>query len=299
MADTAATQALILAGQAKDTAEGKRRVFVATPYTPYDIGDLWVNGQDLRRCATARASGSYTASDWVIAVAYDNTKTVIDGGIVTSGTIRLAGSGGSILAGITGNGTDNSSVRIWAGAPEASKASAPFRVLQDGALVASKATITGTIYATSGEFTGKITASSGKIGGFTISSGNMIWSQSDYLGNGSRILRVGLSSDTGGAVDISFNAATPGAFGVKSVGRAPGGAAIYASSETSQTYPSSEHTWAGYFDGGLYATRLYAANYYVKSGASFYPGISFGTSKDLDKIRLTVMNGIITQVIDE
>jgi hypothetical protein len=172
-------------------------------------------------------------------------------------------------------------------------------VLQDGSLVATKATITGKIIATEGEFKGKITASSGQIGGFALSGGNLIWSQNDYFGNGSRILRLGLSSDTGGAIDVSFNAATSGAFGVKSVGRAPGGAAIYASSEVSQTYPSSENTWAGYFDGGLYATGLYATNYYVKEGAGYYQGISFGTSKDLDKIRITVKNGIIVQVIDE
>jgi hypothetical protein len=76
MDDSAATKALVLAGEAQDTADGKRRVFVNTPYPPYDAGDLWVQGTsgDLMRCQTARGSGSYVASDWVKAVKYtDNT----------------------------------------------------------------------------------------------------------------------------------------------------------------------------------------------------------------------------------
>ena len=155
----------VAAIDAKDIAEGKRRVFVNQPTTPYDVGDLWVNGQDLRRCSTARASGSYVAADWVLATQYDNTKTVIDGGIVTSGTVQLAGSDSAIKAGITGEGTDDSSVRIWAGATKENKGTAPFRVMQDGSLVASKAKIKGEINATSGKFTGEIQATSGKFTG--------------------------------------------------------------------------------------------------------------------------------------
>ena len=150
--DQKAIDAYAVASTAKDTADGKRRVFVATPYPPYDIGDLWVNGTDLRRCATARASGSYNANDWVLATSYDNTVTTINGGIVTSGTVQLAGTGGSILAGITGNGTASTSVRIWAGASFTNRGTAPFRVLQDGSFVATNAKITGEINATLGTF---------------------------------------------------------------------------------------------------------------------------------------------------
>jgi hypothetical protein len=92
--------------------------------------------------------------DWVVAVGYDNTKTVIDGGIVTSGTVQLAGSDTSIKAGITGEGTTDDSVRLWAGATQENRATAPFRVLQDGSLVASKANITGRIIVTGGEIGG-------------------------------------------------------------------------------------------------------------------------------------------------
>lgn len=75
--DTATVEALRKAGQAQDTADSKRRTFVSTPYPPYDIGDLWVQGTagDIMRCKTSRASGSYYASDWVKACKYtDDSK---------------------------------------------------------------------------------------------------------------------------------------------------------------------------------------------------------------------------------
>ena len=169
--DQTALDAYEAASKAQDTADGKRRVFVSTPYAPYDIGDLWVNGTDLRRCQTAKVVGqSYSINDWVIAVNYDNTKTVIDGGIVTSGTVQLAGSGGSILAGITGEGTETSSVRFWAGASKENRTTAPFRVLQDGSIIASKATIEGIIKAISGS-----------IGGFEIGQGRIGVSESSEM----------------------------------------------------------------------------------------------------------------------
>lgn len=161
--DAKAIAAYDAASQAQDTADGKRRVFVATPTTPYDIGDLWVNGSILRRCATAKtATQSYNVNDWVVAVDYDNTKTVIDGGLVTSGTLQVAGDNKSILAGITGQGTTASSVRFWAGASFENRATAPFRVLQDGSVVMTKADIEGVINAVSG-----------LIGGFEIAPGRI------------------------------------------------------------------------------------------------------------------------------
>lgn len=53
--------AVYLAGYNPST---KRRVFTATPTTPYDIGDLWLDSSVIKRCTTARASGSYVAADW-------------------------------------------------------------------------------------------------------------------------------------------------------------------------------------------------------------------------------------------
>lgn len=140
----------------------RSRVFTAQPTPPYDAGDIWVDGKVLRRCATARASGAYVASDWVLGVAYDNTKTTIDGGIVTSGTIQVAGSASAILAGITGYGTTPDAVRFWAGATYENRADAPFVVHQDGTTKMSKANVSGII-----------DAKGGKIGGFDINDGRI------------------------------------------------------------------------------------------------------------------------------
>lgn len=76
--DTATVEALAKAGKAQDTADSKRRVFVSTPYPPYDIGDLWVQGTsgDIMRCKTARASGSYYASDWIKASKYTDDSSL-------------------------------------------------------------------------------------------------------------------------------------------------------------------------------------------------------------------------------
>lgn len=63
--DTDITQAMTAAEKAQDTADGKRRVFVTTPQPPYDIGDLWTNGEDILTCSTARSAGSaYVSTDW-------------------------------------------------------------------------------------------------------------------------------------------------------------------------------------------------------------------------------------------
>lgn len=166
--DKKAIDAYDAASKAQDTANGKRRVFVAQPYPPYDVGDLWVDGKELRRCITARASGSWNTNDWVVAVYYDNTQTTIDGGIVTSGTIQVAGDNKSILAGITGNGTASDSIRFWAGASFENRKTAPFRVMQDGSVVMSKAQVDGVI-----------NAISGSIGGFRIKQGQIGYGSSD------------------------------------------------------------------------------------------------------------------------
>ncbi len=42
----------------------KRRVFYATPTTPYDLGDMWFDATVAKKCTTARASGAYVAGDW-------------------------------------------------------------------------------------------------------------------------------------------------------------------------------------------------------------------------------------------
>lgn len=76
--DTDITLALAAAEKAQDTADHKRRVFVVQPEPPYDIGDLWTQGSngDLMRCKVARASGSYSASDWEKASKYTDDSSL-------------------------------------------------------------------------------------------------------------------------------------------------------------------------------------------------------------------------------
>ena len=62
--DSAAAAALSAAQDAQATADGKRRVFTSQPTTPYDIGDLWVTGDEVKYSSVKRNSGSYVASDW-------------------------------------------------------------------------------------------------------------------------------------------------------------------------------------------------------------------------------------------
>lgn len=82
--DSDITKALADAKKAKDTADGKRRIFVTTPSNAsvYDIGDLWVNAtygsykNDLLRCKTAKqANAQFSIEHWVLASKYtDDTK---------------------------------------------------------------------------------------------------------------------------------------------------------------------------------------------------------------------------------
>ena len=79
-----AIEAMQDAANAQDTADGKRRVFVTTPYPPYDVGDLWTDGTDLYVCQTAKdSSGSYASGDWVLATAYV-TQSVVESQMETA-----------------------------------------------------------------------------------------------------------------------------------------------------------------------------------------------------------------------
>ena len=132
-------------------------------------------------------------------------KTTIDGGIVTSGTIQVAGDQASILAGITGQGTTAESVRFWAGASFENRTTAPYRVLQDGSVVMSKATVEGIIKAISGT-----------IGGFEIGTGRIGVEQD---ANGLSILASLMKfSDANTWVGIGTNV-LPATSGMRAVGR--------------------------------------------------------------------------------
>lgn len=96
-ANTNATSAINKANTAQSTADSKAKVFTSTPTVPYKIGDLWVQGTsgDVMKCKTARATGSYTASDWEKASKYtDDTKAnAVDSKVTTlQGTVNSTNS---------------------------------------------------------------------------------------------------------------------------------------------------------------------------------------------------------------
>lgn len=271
--DPAAVEAARAAATAADVkADSKRRVFTATPRPPYDVGDQWITygttGGSMFICKTSRSAGSsYNPSDWQKADIDGNTQVTIDRGIVTAsgfltfgstagmradGTIRLwcggtkdnptfqVSNAGEVMAktairlqnnmaGLTGVGTADTSVRFWAGGstPE----SAPFRVTQNGMAYMS----------------------GGKIGYFEIMNNRLVWEGRDYFGDTSRTIKLGYGSNNDGLVDVAFGASTQGRFGVKAVGRAPGSAAIYGSSKSTQSYPTDSSVWAAWFDGYMFS----------------------------------------------
>ena len=131
--------------------EGKSQNFGSQPAPPYRLNDTWMNGTDIYICVNERLIGNFVASDWQKASIYDNTKSILDGGVTTDGTLVVA-KGGTVAAGLTAYTSGDNGVRIWAGSDINGINSAPFRVTQAGYLYASNANISGTITATSGVF---------------------------------------------------------------------------------------------------------------------------------------------------
>lgn len=69
----------------------------------------------------------------------------------TSNELTIVGRDNStIVAGLTGGGNSSNNVRIWAGTTESDVNNAPFRVYEDGSLVATKADIKGNIITAQG-----------------------------------------------------------------------------------------------------------------------------------------------------
>jgi phage-related protein len=69
--DNDIAEALALANSAQDTADSKRRVFVAQPVPPYDNGDLWFYNQEIYICQISKAvTETYADNDFIIATKY-------------------------------------------------------------------------------------------------------------------------------------------------------------------------------------------------------------------------------------
>ena len=64
-------EALALVNAAKDTADGKRRVFTNTPFPPYDNGDLWIKDQEIYVCQISKSGEeTYLKDDFIVATKY-------------------------------------------------------------------------------------------------------------------------------------------------------------------------------------------------------------------------------------
>lgn len=237
------------------------------------------NGQ-LKRCATARATGSFVANDWVIATYYDNTQTTIDGGIVTAGTVQLAnGNSQSIVAGITGgeteaaNTSEERKVRIWAGASKENRFTAPFRVLQDGSFVASK-----------GKITGEINANTGSIGGFNIAYGHIgAATESGERGGGLSIYNDFINlANSDRRVSLSCDSVFPSTSGLIGVG--------YFENKVSQPY-STNYGISVFVSGGLVNIALAAHGAVVSESYA----VDYGIAKVTPSVNTCLVPGDLTK----
>lgn len=159
--------------------------------------------------------------------------------------------------------------------------------------------------ATDANITGNVIARTGRIGGFSIEDGTLLWQQADYFGHKSRGLHLGVSQESDSAVvDVFFNAATKGTFGVRAIGGNAGGAAIfgsqYTTGEEQYTKPNMNEYYAGFFCGNVCCTNSVSARKffvlekdYAAAGAKGWEGIDFDYNIDLDHYRLQVRGGII------
>ena len=91
LTDSDITEALAIANSAKDTADSKRRVFVVQPIPPYDVGDLWINNEELYRCQTTKGKEEiFENNDWIVATKYTDDTVANQVGenlTILSGTI--------------------------------------------------------------------------------------------------------------------------------------------------------------------------------------------------------------------
>lgn len=143
----------------------------------------------------------------------------------------------------------------------------------------------------------RIDAEAGFIGGFTIENGRLVWTRSDYFGGTSRSLKLGSGTAKEGVVNVTFNAATDGKFGVCAVGATAGGsAAIYGSSRSNPTYPSN-YIYAGYFDGNVEVLGDVSANgFYPRDGnGNNISVVSDKTIKFIDGSRVRIIKGMIAE----
>lgn len=154
--DKQVQQALTNASRAQSTADGKVRCFSTQPYPPYEVGDLWVQGDsgDILCCQHDRESGSgYVASDWVRASKYtDDTKAIEAGKTATdyikdgAGGIQVGPNGSSNVTmtdeGLVFNGIRNL-IPLWENADPTSGMAGGTVICSDGRLASYAAIAIG------------------------------------------------------------------------------------------------------------------------------------------------------------
>lgn len=177
-------------------------------------------------------------------------------------------------------------------------ANSRFKILADGSMEATNATIYGSIYATAG-----------KVGGFSIESGSLVWTKYEgYVGTliDARSLRIGKTpSDlytVSGMVDARLNGFSYN-----------GMTCFYASTKASPQLPSTYSQFAGFFDGRVFVSdsmvceTCAALNFHALasrnadgSSYEYWQGVSFDYNDyDLDKVRFQVRSGLIVGVTKE
>nr|DAL29362.1 MAG TPA_asm: tail protein [Caudoviricetes sp.] len=318
-------------------ADGKRRVFLSTPYPPYDAGDQWIeyNGSgSMRVCVQGRQSGRYVSSDWQLSSADGNTKASIDRGVISAaGFLTFGGS-----AGLVGSGD----IRIWSGGTTAENAT--FKVYANGNIDSK-----GNIYITNangnklaGFSGGGTSGDSVRIwaGGSTPESGTFKVYQNGnaYIG-GLRMESGGLFSDNqysglsnskfflysnGGSAFLGFSATGKWAgIGLNTLPATTGIAALLRLENTNTEY-GTKYGAVITVSGGtkniallatgnirvkgevvadtIVAAKIRAASNINDDGTSYsyLDGVTFGFNDyDLDKVRFQVQNGIIVGVKKE
>lgn len=149
--DADIVSAMETASKAQDTADGKRRVFTSTPQPPYDVGDLWTQGStgDLMRCRTARASGNYNSSDWILATKYT------DDTVANKAIAQIEVLDGKLNLKVTAKDVESlieqkaDSIRLKA--DKISWSSKYSSMSENGTLTCQNATIKGTLYSENGK----------------------------------------------------------------------------------------------------------------------------------------------------
>lgn len=154
-----------------------------------DTTSGWLQGVDSDNVYKWIIGGASSSADW--SVTTPDTFTIIGSiNVSAGGTIGGFQVGSDYVRdvansfGLASTVTGGDDIRLWAGDSFANRASAPFRVTESGALVATSATITGAINVSAG----------GTIGGFDVGS--------DYIRDAAN--SFGLASTVTGGDDVRF-----------------------------------------------------------------------------------------------